>query len=145
MESAITSRDTSEYFMPSLPFEMPSETVIVLKTIALPPFAFTPFSVSSASLSMCMLHGVTLLQVEATPMIGFLKSASVNPTGYNIARAAARSGPSTSKLENGRIAFGFFADVFVFIGSTVYNKPRAGQDAEINVSIETNGIFSGYH
>ena len=28
-ESAITSRDTSEYFIPSVPIEMPSETVMV--------------------------------------------------------------------------------------------------------------------
>ena len=36
MESAMTSRDTSEYFMPSVPIEIPSEIVIVLKTTALP-------------------------------------------------------------------------------------------------------------
>ncbi len=29
MESAMTSRDTSEYFMPSVPMEMPSLTVMV--------------------------------------------------------------------------------------------------------------------
>ena len=31
MESAITSRETSEYFMPSVPMEMPSLTVMVPK------------------------------------------------------------------------------------------------------------------
>src|SRR5690554_5870067 len=31
MESAITSRDTSEYFIPSVPLAMPSEMVMVLK------------------------------------------------------------------------------------------------------------------
>ena len=81
IESAMTSRETSEYFMASLPFEMPSETVMVLKTMALPPPALAPFSASSASLSMCMLHGVTLLQVDAMPMMGFLKSSSMKPTG----------------------------------------------------------------
>ena len=81
MESAMTSRDTSEYFMPSVPIEMPSEMVMVLKMIALPPAAFAPFSASSASLSMCMLQGVTLLQVEAMPICGFLKSSGLKPTG----------------------------------------------------------------
>ncbi len=71
IESAMTSRETSEYFMPSVPIEMPSEMVMVLKMIALPPASFAPFSASSASLSMCMLHGVTMLQVEAMPMMGF--------------------------------------------------------------------------
>ena len=33
MESAMTSRETSEYFMPSVPIEMPSEMVMVLKMI----------------------------------------------------------------------------------------------------------------
>ena len=28
MESAMTSRDTREYFMPSVPMEMPSDTVM---------------------------------------------------------------------------------------------------------------------
>jgi hypothetical protein len=37
IESAITSRDTSEYFIPSDPIEMPMDTLIVLNTIALPP------------------------------------------------------------------------------------------------------------
>src|SRR6185312_13807060 len=99
MESAMTSRETREYFMPSLPMEMPSEMVMVLKTMALPPFSFAPFSASSASLSMCMLHGVTLLQVEAMPMMGLEKSSGLKPTGYSMARAAARSGPSTRTLE----------------------------------------------
>jgi VIT1/CCC1 family predicted Fe2+/Mn2+ transporter len=43
------------------------------------------------------LQGMTSIQVLATPMIGRDKSSSVNPTAFNIARAGARSGP-TSKL-----------------------------------------------
>ncbi len=81
MESAMTSRETSEYFMPSLPIEMPSEMVMVLKMIALPPPVLTPCSDSRASLSMCMLQGVTSLQVEAMPTSGFLKSSALKPTG----------------------------------------------------------------
>jgi hypothetical protein len=43
MESAITSRETGGYFMPTLPIEMPSEMVMVLKTMAFPPPAVAPF------------------------------------------------------------------------------------------------------
>ena len=70
IESAIISRDTSEYFIPSVPMEMPSETVIVLNTTALQPWRSTPAAASSASLLMCTLHGVTSLQVEAMPTWG---------------------------------------------------------------------------
>ena len=37
IESAITSRETSEYFMPSVPIEMPSLTVMVPKTWGIAP------------------------------------------------------------------------------------------------------------
>ncbi|MNC22993.1 hypothetical protein D3C75_710020 [compost metagenome] len=94
MESAITSRDTSEYFMPSVPLAMPSEMVMVLKITPLAPAAFAPFSASSASLSMCMLQGVTMAQVEAMPTCGLVKSASVKPTARSMARAGAASTPS---------------------------------------------------
>ncbi len=39
MESAITSRETSEYFMPSVPIEMPSVTVMVPNICGMPPAA----------------------------------------------------------------------------------------------------------
>ena len=38
----MTSRETSEYFIPSVPIEMPSEMVMVLKMTALPPASLTP-------------------------------------------------------------------------------------------------------
>ena len=73
MESAMTSRETREYFMPSDPIEMPSETVMVLKMMALPPAPLAPPSASRASWSMWALQGVTMLQVEAMPMMGFME------------------------------------------------------------------------
>ncbi len=73
MESAMTSRETSEYFMPSDPMEMPSETVMVLKMMALPPARLAPASASRANWSMCALQGVTMLQVEAMPMMRLLE------------------------------------------------------------------------
>ena len=79
-ESAITSRDTNEYFMPSVPIEMPSEMVMVLKISALPPAAFALAAASRARPSMWMLHGVTWLQVDAMPICDFLKSSCSKPT-----------------------------------------------------------------
>ena len=71
IESAITSRDTSEYFIPCVPIEMPSEIVMVLKMSGLLPALATPSAAAMASLSMWMLQGVTWLQVEAMPICDF--------------------------------------------------------------------------
>jgi hypothetical protein len=61
---------------------------------------------------MCILHGVTMLQVEAIPTWGLLKSASLKPTGRSIARLAERSTPSTTGAECWRMGsmgvVGFF-------------------------------------
>lgn len=96
MESAITSLETSEYFMPSVPMDMPSDMVIVLYMTPFPLAASTAELTLSASLLMCILQGVTMLQVEAIPTCGFLKSASLNPTARNMARLGACSTPSTT-------------------------------------------------
>jgi hypothetical protein len=77
----MTSRETREYFIPSVPIEIPSEIVMVLKIIAFPPALSMPSADSRARPSMCMLQGVTMLQVEATPTSDLEKSFSLNPTG----------------------------------------------------------------
>ncbi|MFT5171764.1 MAG: hypothetical protein ACI9BD_001542, partial [Candidatus Marinamargulisbacteria bacterium] len=64
--------------------------------------------------SMCMLQGVTMLQVEATPIWGFLKSSSLNPTALNMAREAARSTPSTIFEE-----YGLFGSVMMAPKSSI--------------------------
>jgi hypothetical protein len=46
-----------------------------------------------------MLQGVTMLQVEAIPIWGRAKSASLNPTARSIARFGDRSAPSTTSRE----------------------------------------------
>jgi len=106
IESAMTSLDTSEYFIPSVPIEIPSEMVMVLKITAFPPAASAPPAASRASLSICMLHGVTMLHVEAIPICDFLKSRLVNPTACSIARLGARSTPSTTMAECSRFVIG---------------------------------------
>ena len=97
--SAITSRETSEYFIPSVPIDIPSEIVIALYIIPFPPASSAALFTCSASLSICMLHGVTMLQVEQIPICGFLKSSSLNPTARSIDLLGACSTPSTTMLE----------------------------------------------
>src|SRR5262245_41751957 len=78
---------------------MPSDTVIVLNSTLFAPAASAPAPASRASTSMCMLHGVTMLHVDAIPTWGLAKSASLKPTARSIARAGAFVSPSTTTLE----------------------------------------------
>ena len=71
IESAITSLDTKEYLIPFVPIEIPSETLMVLKIIDLHPEISAPSAAASANWLICMLHGETMLQVEAIPIWGF--------------------------------------------------------------------------
>jgi hypothetical protein len=61
IESAITSRDTREYFMPSVPIEIPSLTVMVPKSWGMAPAARSDISARRASSSRPALHGVMVL------------------------------------------------------------------------------------
>src|SRR5678816_3823434 len=97
IESAITSRLINEAFIPSVPIEMPSDTAMVLYSMGVPPAALMPAFTRSDNRRRWKLQGMTSIQVLATPMMGRDKSSSVNPMAFNIARAGARSGP-TSKL-----------------------------------------------
>src|SRR3989338_1895231 len=126
-ESAITSRETSEYFIPSLPMEIPSEIVMVLKITALPPAALAPWAALSASTLMCMLHGVTMDHVDAMPIWGFLKSSSLNPTARSMARLGARSSPSVTMLENLRI-FDIYT-YFVFVTPECFYRGSSALDS----------------
>ena len=119
--------------MPGVPMLMPSETVIVPKMMALPPAALAPASAATASLSMCMLHGVTMLQSDAMPTMGFLKSSSVNPTGRSIDRAPARLGPSLTMEENLRVESG--AELMGENWAEQTRAPRAPQSQSVPAGI----------
>src|SRR2546427_9763013 len=75
-ESAITSRETSEYFIPSVPIEIPSLTVIVPNNCGITPSVRSVASARRASTSSPRLHGVSVLYALATPTMGFEKSPS---------------------------------------------------------------------
>ncbi len=76
IESAMTSRLTSEVFMPLVPIVIPSEIAIVLSSIGVPPAARTPSLTFAASARRWKLHGIVSIQVEATPMIGLASASS---------------------------------------------------------------------
>ena len=99
IESAITSRDTSENFMPSVPMEMPSETVIVPKSCGIAPALRVAPSARLARPSSPILHGVMVEKPFAMPMMGFSKSLSLNPTARSIARLGERWTPCVTIRE----------------------------------------------
>jgi hypothetical protein len=76
-QSAMTSRDTRLYFMPSVPIAMPSLMVGVPKICGLAPAALSASTAASASFCSPLLHGVMVLWPLATPIIGLPKSPSV--------------------------------------------------------------------
>jgi hypothetical protein len=61
IESAITSLETREYFIPSVPIEIPSLTVMVPKSWGIAPPARTAASARRARTSRPALQGVMVL------------------------------------------------------------------------------------
>src|SRR5688500_18144412 len=96
MESAITSRLTSEARIPSVPIVTPSEIEIVLNSIGVHPAALIPAFACMASSRWLKLQGIVSIHSVATPMIGRARSSSVNPTALSIALAADFDAPSVS-------------------------------------------------
>ena len=78
-ESAITSRDGSDDFMPSWPMAMPSVTVMVQNSRGVPPAAATPFFTACAWRISAMLQGAASFQQVATPTKGWWICAVVRP------------------------------------------------------------------
>ena len=72
----MTSRLTSEVFMPLVPIVIPSEIAIVLNSIGVPPAARMPSLTFAASARRWKLHGIVSIHVEATPMIGLASASS---------------------------------------------------------------------
>src|SRR5258705_6534934 len=93
IESAITSRETSEYFMPPGPRPMPSVTVGKPNPCGMAPAALTAATARSTSGWMPALQGFMVEWPLATPTIAFWKSPSPKPTARSIARLGERATP----------------------------------------------------
>ena len=91
--SAITSRDTSEYFIASVPMPMPSVMVGTPNTCGLAPAASSAAIALSTSGWMPALQGFMVEWPLATPTIGLSKSPSLKPTARSMARLGERAGP----------------------------------------------------
>src|SRR5579863_2852161 len=96
MQSAINSRDTREYFIPSMPIVSPSEITGVPNITGLPLLPVTAWLTTLPKSRICALHGVMLLYGQATVIIGLVKSSSLNPTARSIALLGARFTQSLS-------------------------------------------------
>src|SRR5689334_1644578 len=105
---------------------MPSETVMVLNSTPLPPAPSAPAMASVASSLMCMLQGVRLAHVEATPICGFWKSASWKPTARSIARDGVCFAPSTTRREYCRASTPllFFIVIFDSLLTGAHHAPH---------------------
>src|SRR5262245_13119531 len=97
--SAITSRDTSEYFIASVPMPMPSVTVGTPNTCGLAPACSSAAIARSMSGWMPALHGFIVEWPFATPTIGLSKSPSPKPTARSMARLGERATPWVIRRE----------------------------------------------
>ena len=96
IESAITSRETSDARMPGVAWDWLSETAIVLNVSATPPASSTAAAARSASRRWLRLHGIVCVHVEAMPTIGPSSRSGSMPIARKCERAPARSAPDRS-------------------------------------------------
>ena len=94
MESAMTSRETSEKRIPGVFWLIPSETEMVLKTLGENALSMSERSSAVAIGSWVIEQGLIPEPLLAMPTTGRLKSSSSRPIARIIARAGARSLPS---------------------------------------------------
>ena len=92
-ESAISSRELSEYFIPSCPMTMPSQTPIVKNSMGVPPAIRIPALTASEIRCRWRCPGMISLAELAMPIIGRSISRSVNPSALNSERCGALSSP----------------------------------------------------
>ncbi len=93
MESAIMSREGSEYNMPSCPMAMPSSTAMVLNSAAKHPSFSTSFFTSWPMSCRCTWPGTNCVNELAMAMMGLPICSRVIPLACHNARAPAMSRP----------------------------------------------------
>jgi hypothetical protein len=82
IESAITSRLTSDARMPGVPIVIPSEIAIVFSSIGVPPAARMPSLTLAASARRWKLQGIVSIHVFATATRGRARASSSNPIPF---------------------------------------------------------------
>ncbi len=92
-ESAIRSREGSEYSMPPCPMAMPSSTAMVLNSRGMPPAAVIASETMRPTGCRCVWPGTNSVKLFATAIIGLPKSAAFTPAARNRARAPAALRP----------------------------------------------------
>src|SRR6516164_8080983 len=88
-ESAISSREGSEYSMPPCPMAMPSSTAIVLNSRGIAPAARTASATTLPTSARCTWPGTNSVKLLATAMIGLPRSSLATPVARSRARAPA--------------------------------------------------------
>ncbi|MPN26688.1 hypothetical protein SDC9_174113 [bioreactor metagenome] len=98
IESAIRSRDGSEYNIPSCPMAMPSSTAMVLNSAAKhPSFSISAFTICPIS-CRCACPGTNWVNEFTTAIMGFPICSSFIPLARHNARAPAISRPDVDLL-----------------------------------------------
>ena len=100
-ESAMRSRDGSEYNIPSCPMAMPSSMAMVLNSAAKQPCASMSAFICCPILCKCVCPGTNCVNELTMPIIGLPSCSSFMPLARQSARAPAMRRPSVlSELRN---------------------------------------------
>ena len=117
-ESAISSRDGSEYSMPPWPIAMPSSTAMVLNSRGTPPAAVMACDTIRPTGCRWVCPGTNSVKLLATATIGLPMSAPATPEARSSARAPAMLRPWVT-----------VRDLRTVMTSTLARRPRVGKSA----------------
>jgi len=131
--------------MPGVPMRSRRDTVMVLKVMALAPARSAPAATRRASSSMCILHGVKLLHVEANAYWGLVEVASTKPTRaawIGWAPALRHRPPSVNKRRVS-MAGDFFGMPFSLRNAVAFDQVtvRAAQRLSLGTDTSPRAIF----
>ena len=96
VESAMRSRVMREYFMPTCPMAMPSQTPIEGTITGFPPAESTPSETARAISCRCVCPGMISLWAQTMPTSGLVISPSVQPSARSSERCAAMFAPAVN-------------------------------------------------
>src|SRR4051794_31464484 len=145
IESAISSRETSDARIPGVACVWLSETAMVLKDSATPPASVTPRSTAAARSRWLRLQGMVCVHIDETPTIAPSRRSGSMPIARKCERAAARSSPWASSARALRRAAAVKSESELMSRGIVARRApaaswSANRGAQIDRAVQRDGL-----